>query len=420
MSKRSVFPNRSTDAFPALSYGFSALLGMAYAGADLVPVWKSLAEQRDRNPADGACLIDLSTIAQICDKGSLRADLQREALKLSRVYRHPSRTAERQGLRLLAFMVPGSFMANTPLELLLDDLDVSLHIAYVTEDAPLPPRLPDHDLAFVTIAESKNNERVLRALTPRLAGWERPVLNAPNRIVGLTRDAVSVLLAKAPGVTIPPTASIGRATLSRIARGEILPGSILDGAAFPLIGRPRDSHAGEGLSKIEDAAEVAAFLTQRSEDEFYISPFIDYRSRDGLFRKFRIVFIDGQAYPCHMAISSDWMIHYVNAGMLTRAERRAEEAKFMAEFDLGFAVRHKAAIDAIAERVRLDYFAVDCAEMPDGRLLVFEAGNAMVVHDLDPPEIFPYKRQHMDTIFRAFGNMLQRHVQHRVVGRATN
>ena len=419
MSKHSVAPNRSNDAYPTLPYGFSALLGMAYAGADLVPMWKSLAEQRERNPADGACLIDLSTIAQICDKAALRAELQREALKLSRVYRHPSGNAKRQGLRLLAFMVPGSFMANTPLELLLDDLDVRLHIAYLTEEAPLPPHLPDHDLAFVAIAESKNNERVLRALAPRLAAWACPVLNAPDRIVGLTRDAVSVLLATAPGVTIPPTASVGRATLSRIARGEILPGSILGGATFPLIARPRDSHAGEGLSKIEGAAEVAAFLMQRSEDEFYVSPFIDYRSRDGLFRKFRIVFIDGRAYPCHMAISSDWMIHYVNAGMLTYPERRAEEAKFMAEFDLAFALRHKAAIDAIAERVCLDYFAVDCAEMSDGRLLVFEAGNAMVVHDLDPPETFPYKRQHMDAIFRAFGYMLQRNVHHTVVGRVT-
>jgi hypothetical protein len=95
-----------------------------------------------------------------------------------------------------------------------------------------------------------------------------------------------------------------------------------------------------------------------------------------------------------MAVSSDWMVHYVNAGMYVDPAKRAEEAQFMHDFP-AFAARHKVAFDAIHARSGLDYLCIDCAETRDGELLVFEIGNAMVVHDMDPPDLFPYKSEHM-------------------------
>jgi hypothetical protein len=56
----------------------------------------------------------------------------------------------------------------------------------------------------------------------------------------------------------------------------------------------------------------------------------------------------------------------------------------------------------------LDYLGIDCAETPDGRLLVFEVDNAMVVHDMDPVEVFPYKPPQMRKIFAEFRAMLAR------------
>ena len=80
----------------------------------------------------------------------------------------------------------------------------------------------------------------------------------------------------------------------------------------------------------------------------------------------------------------------------------------MAEFDDDFAVRHKAAFKAIAERTGLDYLPIDCAETRDGKLLVFEVGTAMIVHSMDPPDLFPYKRPQMGKVFKAFQAMLYR------------
>ena len=155
--------------------------------------------------------------------------------------------------------------------------------------------------------------------------------------------------------------------------------------------RPLNSHAGRGLQKLDDAAALTRYLAERQERGFYISRFVDYRSPDGLFRKYRIVFIGGKPYACHMAIADQWMLYYLNAGMAESAAKKIEEERFMTGFDHEFAKRHHAALAGIAERVDLDYFGIDCAQTAEGSLLLFEADIAMIVHLMDSPTIFPYK-----------------------------
>jgi hypothetical protein len=101
------------------------------------------------------------------------------------------------------------------------------------------------------------------------------------------------------------------------------------------------------------------------------------------------------------------MIHYVNAGMYEDAQKRTEEAAFMEYFD-DFAQRHRAALDAIHQRTKLDYVCIDCAETQAGQLLIFEIDHAMVVHAMDPEQLFPYKQVHMKKVEDAFRDYLVR------------
>jgi hypothetical protein len=80
----------------------------------------------------------------------------------------------------------------------------------------------------------------------------------------------------------------------------------------------------------------------------------------------------------------------------------------MESFETTFAERHRAALADLHERLGLDYVIIDCAEMPDGRLLIFEADIAMVIHSLDSPDIFPYKQGQMAKVFAAFCAMIDR------------
>ena len=68
------------------------------------------------------------------------------------------------------------------------------------------------------------------------------------------------------------------------------------------------------------------------------------------------------------------MVHYLSAGMATSPEKRAVEAKWMATFDDDFAARHAAAFEAQYRHMGLDYFGIDCAELPDGPPACLRAG----------------------------------------------
>jgi hypothetical protein len=103
------------------------------------------------------------------------------------------------------------------------------------------------------------------------------------------------------------------------------------------------------------------------------------------------------------------MIHYLNAGMADSTAKLAEEERFMADFDDSFARKHGVALAAIGGAIGLEYLGIDCAEAADGRLLVFEVDPAMVVHALDPVELYPYKPAAMQKLFAAFRAMLLRH-----------
>ncbi len=214
--------------------------------------------------------------------------------------------------------------------------------------------------------------------------------------------------AASTGLEIPATHGVARAELMAIAQSPQDISNVAPDLKFPVIVRPRGSHAGVGLVRIDDGAAMARYLSERSEEAFFVSRFIDYSSADGLFRKYRVVFIDRKPYACHMAIADRWDIWYLNAGMTQSAEKRSEEERFMRDFDCGFAFRHRNALAAVAGRVGLDYFTIDCAENKNGELLIFEADNTAVVHNMDSPEVFPYKPPQMRKIFDAFAAMLYR------------
>jgi glutathione synthase/RimK-type ligase-like ATP-grasp enzyme len=332
--------------------------------------------------------------------------MQREALQMHQHYCLPAVT-QPAGLRVLALMAPGDLMANVPLECLLEHSDADLHLYYLLPEGSSDP-VPEHDVLFVALSETEDNKLLLDDLPEALKDWPRPVVNRPDRIRRVARDTASRLLADMPEIAMPPTLRADRDALKLIAGNTVPVDALLPGFAFPLIVRPLDSHAGHDLQKIETPAELADYLTGVAATTFYVSPFIDYRSSDGLFRKFRIVLIEGKPFACHMATSSDWMIHYLNAGMGESAAKRAEEERFMTTFDNDFARRHAAALRAIHDRMDLEYVCIDCAEMADGRLLIFEVDHAMVVHALDPVSVYPYKRPQMQKIFQAFRDMLAR------------
>jgi glutathione synthase/RimK-type ligase-like ATP-grasp enzyme len=385
--------------------GLSALLRRAFGGGDVTELGPALIE-RATQQGDLYALLELSNVLQLHFQREAGLAVQAEALKAQRLYRI-AQAADARALRVLVLKSSGDLMSNTPFECLFDDYALSVDVLYVAPGVPWPAVLPEHDVLLVAVGESDANQVLLAELDALLAHWPRPVLNRPALIARLARDIACATLAPAAGVMMPAVARVARAALEQLAAGTVAPAA-LAGSDFPLIVRPVGSHAGSGLARIERAAELPAYLQEHGEEAFFIAPFIDYASPDGLFRKFRVVLIDGQAHVCHMGISQHWMVHYPYEEMIAHPERRAEEQALMAHFAQDFAQRHAGAFAALQQGIGLDYWGLDCAETRDGRLLIFEVASAMVIHAMDRTDLFPYKSTHMHTVFAAFHRLLER------------
>ena len=385
--------------------GFARLTKMAFDGTDLRPLRDQLLGRLNSGTASAGEGLDLSLITQLLGDKQAGMAIQSEVLGFHQLYRSPCSSPQPK-LRVLALAAAIDMGGNTPIEFLLENSGIELQTLYVVAGVDLPAPLPEHDVAIVIASDSAECVEALRKIDAMASRWPRPLFNPPWLIRHLDRDKLHGLLRGVAGLEIPATLAVTREHLSKVVQSRLDLSSVAAELKFPVIVRPRGSHAGVGLVRLDDAAALSRYLGERSEQAFFVSRFVDYSSPDGLFRKYRVVLIGGRPYACHMAIADRWDIWYLNAGMTFSADKRREEERFMRDFDHDFARRHDGALTEIASRVGLDYFTIDCAENKNSELLIFEADNTAVVHNMDSPDVFPYKPPQMRKIFEAFAAML--------------
>ncbi|MCJ2018252.1 hypothetical protein MKK84_12550 [Methylobacterium sp. E-065] len=393
------------EADPSPMIGPARLIRAAFEGADMAARADAILTQAESGDLEAGTALDLSTILLLMHRFEPALQLQNEVLQSCRHFQLQANGYDAK-TRVLVIVTAGDLMANTPVDFLLDHPSFRLEYLFVFPGEAVPATLPDHDVCIVGVAYSTANEPVLEALASAASHWDRPVVNHPRHVLKTSRHGLAEALDGAEGLLIP---RVVRTTAAEIIAVAYQPPAHL---SFPVLIRPIDTHAGNALQKIDRSEDLAAYLQNTEAATYYITQFYDYSGPDGLYRKLRIVLIDGVPFLCHMAIRDHWMIHYLNAGMSADAAKRSAEAAAMAEFDALFVPRHRTAFTEIHHRTGLDYLILDCAEGRDGRLLIFEGDTGMVIHDMDPVELYPYKRPQMHRVFAAF----QRAVQTRAEG----
>ncbi len=165
-------------------------------------------------------------------------------------------------------------------------------------------------------------------------------------------------------------------------------------------------HNGRHFAKVLDPAELPHCLETLPGAELVVLQFFDSRGIDGKVRKYRVMMINGGLYPLHLAISSDWKIHYVTADMSDSAMHRAEEARFLDDMPSVLGHRAMTALKHVQRSLALDYAGVDFGLSPQGDVLLFEANATMVVHLPEPDERWNYRRAAVDRIHGAVHEML--------------
>jgi glutamate/tyrosine decarboxylase-like PLP-dependent enzyme len=306
-----------------------------------------------------------------------------------------------QGSPISLLLLVSSVGGNIPTRHLLDDRVFQTHVVLPEFYDPKVP-LPPHQVVFNAIGDADLAAAALAAAQSVVALTEAPVINLPSAVMATGR-ADHARLGRLPGVVMPLTITLPRDLLvspegpAAVAR---------HGFRFPLLVRTPGFHTGRHFLKVESAGALAGAVEQLPGQEITAIEFLDARGPDGKVRKYRAMMIGGQLYPLHVAISSQWKIHYFTAEMAEHADHRAEDAEFLENMPGVLGDRAMQALARIQSTLALDYAGIDFGLNAAGDVLVFEANATMVVNPPEADERWAYRRPAVERIFAAVRKML--------------
>ena len=300
-------------------------------------------------------------------------------------------------------LVLTSLEGNIPTDHLVPRLPLAVvdwHLDF--SDAAHEARLPHYDAVLNIVGDADVGGAALRYAESFKQRCAAPMLNDPAHVLRTQRHSVSSLLAGIPGLVVPRSVQLTGAELQADTALKAR------GLRFPVLLRAAGKHGGESVQRIAGAAELAAAAAGLAPAAAAgLTQYYEYASPDGLYRKYRAIFIDRVPMPYHLAISSNWLVHYFSAEM-EHDDRVAEEQAFLADMPGCLGPVATAALGAIAQRLDLDYCGADFSLLPDGRVLLFESNATMLVHPEPPGSRHAGKNPFIERILLAFEAMVLR------------
>lgn len=307
--------------------------------------------------------------------------------------------AERQPSLFRATLLFTPMAGNTPFEDLLSDRSFDADVMLILPGFKDRPEIPAKagDVIINLVADADLGQDTLDATEAFVKAAQKPVINPPERIRGTDRQSIAERLCGLTDMIMPVTERVEAAMLLAEARAGRL--------VYPFILRQAGTHGGEAMERVDDAAGLYAFLKETGSEQLYRTAYVDYRSPDQLFRKYRFLFVGEAILPYHLAIGEHWKVHHQSTRMAEFEWMRAEEADFLDRAEAVFGQRRMAALEMIRRTIDLDYFGIDCALAPDGQVLVFEVNATMLIHFHN--QGFEYKTPHVARIRDAFHRLVE-------------
>ena len=387
-----------------------------------------------RHPGDPMCHVNLGNLLLKMGKTAKARVHFEYALKLDPKYRHAHmglslvlpllgdpeqgtahRAASFEGRCILSLPFRGEQRPITVLLLIsvtglcvrfgdyLSDRFFRVHMVatqFYNPGIPLPP----HDLAVNALGDVDSDPVALAGARSLLRHTSVAVINPPEAVLGTGRCEIARRLAGIPGVMTAKTISLTRTELSSDNLGALLASQ---GLAYPLLLRTPGCHGGEHFLRAESSNDLPAVLDALPGETLLVLQYLDARGSDGRSRKYRVMMVDGQLYPLHLAISDDWKIHFFSADMADNAQNRAEDEAFLNHMEAVLGATAMAALGQIQATLGLDYAGIDFGLNQRGKVLVFEANATMAAIVPGPDSRWDYRRPAVERIHRAVTEMLR-------------
>ena len=381
---------------------------MAVAGIDLRPLWQTLIAKLIDGTIEAGEGLDLSLIAQLLGDKPAGLAIQHEILASHQLFRSPCAVTKPR-LRVLALAAATDMGSNTPIEFLLEESDIELMTLYVIAGNRIA--------GAAARSRHRHRDRVRLRRMPRCAAqdrcapprdWPRPLLNPPHRVGNLDRDKLHRVLDGIEGLEIPATIAVTRAQLSRAV----------------ALGRCAGRHRGRScISRHRQAARIACRRgpceDRRSRRDEALSrraagAGILHLALCRLLRATMACFANtGSSSSMAGLTPATWRSPIAGTSGISTPECRQAPSKRLEEETFMQHIRHRLSRAAMRPRWpgspsgSVSIISRSTARKPeDGSLLIFEADNTAIVHDMDPPDLFPYKAPQMRKVFDAFAAML--------------
>jgi hypothetical protein len=210
-------------------------------------------------------------------------------------------------------------------------------------------------------------------------------LNSPRHVELVTRENVARLAATIPGMQVPKTLRLQRLTpvgVEKLVKKEDF--------RWPAILRPLGSQSGGGMRLVSGLDDVLAAVGPKPEH--YLTEFVNYKSRDGAYRKYRFYVIGDHVLARSLVIGEKWNLHARSRDVVPpHIDLPAEERSFYEACDEDRYPAITAMVRALKSKLKLDYFGVDCAVTSPESLLLFEANPTMTFGGRKPDPKRPHK-----------------------------
>jgi hypothetical protein len=293
---------------------------------------------------------------------------------------------------------------NIPTASFIDDRVFLTSVIVVDFCDPSVP-LPAHRLVFNAVGDADLCKPALEAAVELAKRTNGPIINHPSAVLKTGRAANASRLSTLPHVRVPKIATFSRAVLSGAHAESVLS---IRGYTFPLLLRSPGFHTGRNFVLVGEAGELPQAIKKLPGDEFFAIEYLDARGKDGNARKYRAMFVNGQIFPLHAAISRHWKVHYFTADMADNPAHRLEDAAFLDDMQAVIGPKAMVALGRIRDALGLDYGGIDFGLSRSGDIIVFEANATMVVVPPGPDECWSYRRPAVRKILDAVDVMMMR------------
>jgi hypothetical protein len=236
------------------------------------------------------------------------------------------------------------------------------------------------------ITEPEENAKTLENLRKLLRGVPGRVINKPEAVLRSTRDQVARLLTGIPGLIVPKTVRLTGSkpavAASAIAKAGLTP---------PVILRQVGTHGGKIVGRFDSLGEAVAALTP---GDHVATQFVDFANGDRLYRKYRAFFIGERIVLRHMLVSDHWNVHAKDrARFMAEHPQAVAEERALLESGDPFPPNVRPVLEAVLERMPLDFFGMDYGATQSGEVVLFEANATMNFFPFSTDPQFEYLKR---------------------------